>query len=289
MQVRWGIVGVGRAGRARAAAIAADPDAQLVCGYRGQPEAAGLVAALSLEALLARVDAVAVCAPDDTHPALVAQALRAGRHVVCEFPLAPTAAEAGALLALARAQDRVLHVEHIELLSAAAVWWRAHPPVRPVQGHLRFTRAAPFPDPALGSLARLHRLVDILGLPEAVEAVRSADEGGLAATLRFEDGSVVGLEVCTGPGLPRETQLHLQGADGRRVVQTDSAVWVDGVPQALPAVGGLFAADHRVAMQRILHGAPSYVSEARLLAVLSLVETLRAAATRPAGGEGSRW
>jgi predicted dehydrogenase len=49
--------------------------------------------------LLARdLDVVHICTPPASHPHLVAQALDAGAHVVCEKPLAPTAPEAAALL-----------------------------------------------------------------------------------------------------------------------------------------------------------------------------------------------
>ena len=43
--LRWGIIGVGRAGAARARALAADPRAEAVLGVRGDPVAAGLAAA----------------------------------------------------------------------------------------------------------------------------------------------------------------------------------------------------------------------------------------------------
>src|SRR5690606_41032476 len=48
---------------------------------------AGEVAA-SLDELIARVDVVDVCTPTDTHPEIVFAAAAAGRHVLCEKPLA---------------------------------------------------------------------------------------------------------------------------------------------------------------------------------------------------------
>jgi predicted dehydrogenase len=57
----------------------------------------------SYEALLAdeRVDVVHVTTPNDLHHPQVKAALEAGKHVVCEKPLALTAAESGELLELA--------------------------------------------------------------------------------------------------------------------------------------------------------------------------------------------
>ena len=63
MKVRWGVLGVGRAGRARAKALRSDPRATLVGGWRGDPESVGLTAFQSFEDMLQHVDAVAICSP----------------------------------------------------------------------------------------------------------------------------------------------------------------------------------------------------------------------------------
>jgi predicted dehydrogenase len=61
---------------------------------------------------LAKVDteAVLVITPPDSHHAVVTSALRAGKHVLVEKPLAPTIAEASELIATADAADRTLMV-----------------------------------------------------------------------------------------------------------------------------------------------------------------------------------
>lgn len=48
-----------------------------------------------------QIDAVYVCTPNAMHPASIRLCLEAGRHVLCEKPFAPTAAEAEALFDLA--------------------------------------------------------------------------------------------------------------------------------------------------------------------------------------------
>src|SRR5690606_9515317 len=83
----------------------------------------------TLDEAIARADAVAVCSPNPAHAEQVRAALLAKRHVVCEYPLAPDAEQAAALFALAAQVDRVLHVEHIELLTGPAATLRGR--VRP--------------------------------------------------------------------------------------------------------------------------------------------------------------
>ena len=124
LKVRWGVLGVGRAGRARVEALRADPRAEIVGGWRGDTDGVSIDAFSSFEEMLQHVDAVAVCSPDSFHATQVHAALSAYRHVVCEFPVASSAGEASSLFALAVARDRVLHVEHIELLTPSAKWIR---------------------------------------------------------------------------------------------------------------------------------------------------------------------
>ena len=63
------------------------------------------------------IDAVIVATPTSTHHAVVSQALKAGKHVLCEKPLCETKAQATELLALARERKRVLMVGHVFLFN----------------------------------------------------------------------------------------------------------------------------------------------------------------------------
>ncbi|MGB7684996.1 MAG: Gfo/Idh/MocA family oxidoreductase [Solirubrobacterales bacterium] len=72
-----------------------------------------------LDAALAdpRIEAVAIATPPHTHFDLVSRALRAGKHVLVEKPLARSAAEAAELIILAEEVDRVLMPGHTFLYS----------------------------------------------------------------------------------------------------------------------------------------------------------------------------
>jgi len=253
-RLRWGIVGVGRAGRARAAALREDPRAELVCGYGGSPEGVGLSEAHSLEALLDQVDAVAICAPDREHPRLVRRSLDEGRFVLCEFPLCQHPEEARELLGSGR-----LHVEHIELLTPTAQ------ALRGVSGVVSASMA--FEGPPRDSwsryhanIARLHRVLDALGSPRGIELDR-LEYDGFSCSLDFRDGA------------ERRTHFVLETATGT-IEQKNRFLLVSGRPVDLPSGGGLFLQDQLAASARFLDGAASYVREERVMEALAIARVL---------------
>jgi predicted dehydrogenase len=65
------------------------------------------------------VDAVIIATPTVTHYALAAAALRAGKHVLVEKPIATRTAEAEELCALAEQAGRILMVGHVFLFNTA--------------------------------------------------------------------------------------------------------------------------------------------------------------------------
>ncbi|MEU9205086.1 Gfo/Idh/MocA family oxidoreductase [Streptomyces sp. NPDC048332] len=75
----------------------------------------GVPALGSLDDLLARDDvaAVLIATPPATHAAMATAALRAGRHVFCEKPLATTTEDASAVAHEARLAGRALVVDHV--------------------------------------------------------------------------------------------------------------------------------------------------------------------------------
>ena len=115
--IRVGLIGYGYAGRTfHAPLIRATPGLELVavsssrpervtadCRHRGRPDADDLLATPS-------IDLVVIAAPSGVHAALAAAALRAGKHVVVDKPIAPTLDEARATATLAAGSDRVLAV-----------------------------------------------------------------------------------------------------------------------------------------------------------------------------------
>jgi predicted dehydrogenase len=112
-ELRTGLVGAGVISHAHLPALLALSREVVVFSEVGAPE---LVAAHgggtvvdSFAELLDRVDVVDVATPTSTHAALVEQALRAGKDVICEKPLARTDADAQHLVDLATGLGRTLY------------------------------------------------------------------------------------------------------------------------------------------------------------------------------------
>lgn len=121
MQIGIGIVGAGGIAGAHINAYKQNPKTKLVAVTDTNLQAAeatgakhGLEVAPTVEALLARSDiqAVSICTPPTSHAPLAEAALRAGKHVLCEKPVATTLAEADRMIELAEQTGMHLMVAH---------------------------------------------------------------------------------------------------------------------------------------------------------------------------------
>lgn len=121
--LRVGLIGCGNIGaRGHAPAYAQVAEAELVavCDVnigraRQVAEATGAEVYVDYHDLLARedIDAVDICLPTSLHASVAVEALRHGKHVLCEKPMAVTLEEADAMIAAAREAGRVLMVGHV--------------------------------------------------------------------------------------------------------------------------------------------------------------------------------
>ncbi|MFI1185742.1 Gfo/Idh/MocA family oxidoreductase [Streptomyces californicus] len=106
--LRVGIVGMGAAGRRRAAAVAALPELYTlaaVCDVRAVEGPASVPVHTDYRVLLAPdagIDAIFVCTSNDATVEVVREALRAGKHVFCEKPAGRSLRETQAIAEAAR-------------------------------------------------------------------------------------------------------------------------------------------------------------------------------------------
>jgi predicted dehydrogenase len=115
--MRIGIIGAGGQAMAHGEAIQVVDGMELAAmagrDRKSLKQAAGEVGAAAAEspaALIADVtiDGVIIACPTAHHREYAVAALEAGKHVLCEFPLAPSLADADAMIAAARRAGRVL-------------------------------------------------------------------------------------------------------------------------------------------------------------------------------------
>jgi predicted dehydrogenase len=295
-----GIIGAGVFGGHHAAKAAASPLAQLVGVFDPNPERAEAVASrhgaealADVDALLRRVDAVVIATPAVTHEALVARALRAGRHVLVEKPLALSTAGARKLVRIAEEAGLVLQVGHQErlVLQAMGVWSLAEP-VRSVSA----VRAGPPSGRALDVSVVYDLMIHDLDL--AAQMARGASVVSVSATgrgspeafdhvealVRFSNGMEANL-VASRIAEARERRLDLTLRSGAISVDflarkvdnaTHHSVRVDvsnDLPDPLGAADVAFFA-------AVLNGAASPVPGASTIRAVALAEAVESAARR---------
>jgi myo-inositol 2-dehydrogenase / D-chiro-inositol 1-dehydrogenase len=192
------VVGIVSAGGASAAALAAR------CGAR---------AYASLEALLPDVDVIDLCVPTDLHAPMTLMAAAAGRHVVCEKPIALTPADARAMIVACDRAGVRLYVAHVVRFFAAyrAAARLLHEGAVGDLGVVRLHRLGSLPHGGMGWFVDERRsggaLLDLLvhdfdvarwfAGPIARVHARSVRSGApdaaiecVQATLRFESGAI---------------------------------------------------------------------------------------------------
>lgn len=127
-KIRVAIIGSGSIATHRhAPEYAVNPNVEIVAFVDRYPERAAKLAAKyggdvyqSYEDVLAldTVDAVSVCTPNAFHAPITIAALNAGKHTLCEKPMATSAEEAKAMIAAAKASGKHLMIGHNQRLAS---------------------------------------------------------------------------------------------------------------------------------------------------------------------------
>ena len=120
-KLRAGVVGAGVFGGFHAGKFDADPRTDFIGVYDPHADRCAALAATwsgkaftRYEDLLAAVDLLTIASPATSHGPMAIEALKAGRHVLVEKPVATSLADADAMVALAQERGLVLQVGHQE-------------------------------------------------------------------------------------------------------------------------------------------------------------------------------
>ena len=210
---RLGVAGVGHIGRNHARIYAelaaAEPQLQFAAILDSDETVAGEIAAktgakvvTSVEEFAAAVDAASIATPTPSHFPLASQLLRAGKHLLVEKPITETPTEARELCELARQQQCVLQIGHVERFNPVLTVLEASGEVpRFIEAH----RLSPYPNRSteIGVVLDLmiHDLEVILHLVRSPLAsfdavgipVLSKGEDIANVRLRFENGCVANI------------------------------------------------------------------------------------------------
>lgn len=252
--VRVGLVGTGYAAKARAESFQADTRSHLVAvsGHRPSTtqsfsETYQIEAIASWQDLIARtdLDLIVISNVNRDHGVVAQAALASGKHVVVEYPLSLDVKAAELLIQLASSQKKLLHVEHIELLSGIHLAIQAQIAAIGTPFYVRYTSLNPqhpapekwtyhrhlFGFPLVGALSRIHRLTDLFGQVTRVSCQTRFWENApsefytsciCTAQLRFGSGLVA--EVIYGKGealWQGDRTLHIHGDQGAILIDGD--------------------------------------------------------------------
>jgi predicted dehydrogenase len=244
--LRIGLIGLGYWGPNYARVVTELPDAELAVVCDAAPATLGLIRSrlpdvrstgAATDVIAAHdVDAVIIATPTRTHASLALGALEAGKHVLCEKPLATTVGECDELIDAATRSGSVLFVGHTFLFNPAVR--RMHELIESGSlGRLQYAYAArtglgPIRQDvnALWDLAPhdLSILFHLFGRePTSVSArgqafLRPGVEDVVFAQLAFEDGAMAAIHVSWLD--PYKVRRVTAVGDRRMVVFDDVAV-----------------------------------------------------------------
>lgn len=308
--IRVGMVGTGYAAKARAESLRADPRSQLIAIAGGRNGSTTQEFGATYEATVVThwselidrdLDLIVIANINQEHGAIARAALAAGKHVVVEYPLATDYSEAIELSQLAQRQNRLLHVEHIELLSGIHRAVQAALPAieQPFYGRyisLNAQHPAPpkwtystskFGFPLIGAVSRIHRLTNLFGPVTRVycqaqfwsrdsEFYRSCL---CAAQLNFASGFIAELTYGKGEAIWQSIRaLEVHGQAGAIFVNGDQGQLVQLSETRSLDLGsrrGLFAKDTASVLDYLIEGKPLYVSLNSSLAALKVADAAK--------------
>ena len=308
--IRVGIVGTGFAAKLRAETVVADARAHLVAVAGRTPQKTeafsqtfGAEAAVSWRKLVERsdLDLIIVCTVNRDHGAIVLAALENDKHVVVEYPLSLDVSEGERAIELATQKQKLLHIEHIELLGGLHQAIKASLPLIGKVFYARYVtntsqQSVPerwtyqhslFGFPLIGAISRLHRFTDLFGEVTSVNCQTQFWDTQLDfykaclcnAQLRFANGVLA--EAVYGKGdtfWQSENVFTIYGEEGTLVFTPESGQLIQGENRRTIEVGtrrGLFAKDTDMVLAYLLNGTPLYVNNASSLYALKVADAAR--------------
>ena len=293
--LKVGIVGTGYAAKKRAEALLSDRRIRLLVATGNTPEKLQqFCQTFDLEAIdswsrlvnLPELDLIFICTINQGCGAIARAAILAGKHVVVEYPLALEAEVAAEILELAASKQKLLHVEHIEIIGGlhqaikqylpqiGKVFYARYSTIssqHPAERSWKYHRAM-FGFPLAAALSRIHRLTDLFGAVNNVTCHnRYWDVAGsdyftaclCNARLNFNCGVVA--EVTYGKGevfWRSDRTLEIYGERGKILFIGEQGTLILGQDETqIPVTPrrGLFAKDTAMVLNYLFNQQPLYI------------------------------
>ena len=308
--IRVGIIGTGYVAKTRAEVFQTDGRTQLIAVAGHSPESTqefsqqfNITPEVSWRKLIERddIDLVVICSVNRDHDLMTQVALEADKHVIVEYPLSLNPQTAESLIALSQQKQKLLHVEHIELLGGL------HNSIKDALdkiGQVFYVRyitlsakhPAPqkwtyqpslFGFPFIGALSRLHRLIDLFGTVNTVQChsqfwQTESDyyQACLCnAQLKFSNGVMA--EAVYGKGdvfWQSENTFTLYGEQGILIFTPKQGQLIQGETVTVLEVGtrrGSFAKDTRAVLDYLCDGTPLYITPQQSCYTLQVADAAR--------------
>ncbi|NET59290.1 MAG: Gfo/Idh/MocA family oxidoreductase [Symploca sp. SIO2E6] len=312
MTIKTGIIGTGYAANQRALTLQADSRSDLIAISGHTPsktqefaQTHNTLAVDSWQQVVEHpeIDLVFICTINRDHGAIARATLESGKHVVVEYPISLDPTEAESLIALAHATNKLLHVEHIELLGGLHQALRQSLPKIGNPFYARYVTIVPkhpapqrwsyhpelFGFPFNAALPHIHRFTNLFGDVTSVSCQSRfwdlADYYSAClctAQLRFSNSLIA--EVTYGKGnrfwqALRNFEVH--GEEGTLLFEGQQGTLIRGeerTPIAVAGKRGLFVQDTNMVLDHLTEGTPLYVSPAESLYALKVAEAARLSA-----------
>ncbi|MEM9927315.1 MAG: Gfo/Idh/MocA family oxidoreductase [Cyanobacteria bacterium P01_D01_bin.50] len=310
--MRVGLIGTGYAAKLRAQALLQDERTDLVAvvGNIASKTAAfaqdfQCKALSSVQQLIEEdIELVVISNVNSGHGAVACAALEADKHVVVEYPLTLDLAEASELVKKAKLKNKLLHVEHIELLGGLHQALKQHLAMVGKVFYARYSTIKPenpaprkwtynhqlFGFPLMGALSRVNRLTNLFGEVMAVNChyrfwgkeAEFYQSCFCTTQLNFSDGLLAEVVYAKGEAMwEAQRKFEVHGENGALIFNSQDGVFINTEKTTPIEVGsrrGLFFKDTTMVLDYLFDGTPLYVSAEESLYALKVADAARRAA-----------
>jgi biliverdin reductase len=311
--LKVGIIGTGYAARKRAEAIKSDRRTELLVVTGNTPvKLQEFCQTYAVEAVdswselvnLPQLDLIFICTINQGCGAIAKAAILAGKHVVVEYPLALEAKVAQEVIELAATKQKLLHVEHIEIIGGlhqaikqylpqiGKVFHASYTTIaaqHPVEPNWKYHRQQ-FGFPLAAALSRIHRLTDLFGTVEKVTCdnrywnLPNSDSAYFTACfcqaqLNFHNG--ITADITYGKGdifWQSDRTMEIYGEAGKIIFVGEKGTLIKGEnEQDIPVTPrrGLFAQDTAMVLDYLLAQQPLYLQPQASLYALQVANAAR--------------